>query len=76
MQAPERQARSLAEREVDAMLTRKMQRRAGSPFRGMTLAGVPECVQAFLSAHLDGSFPIRQPCWFCWRVENPDGLCA
>jgi aminoglycoside phosphotransferase (APT) family kinase protein len=52
------------EREIDVMLTRKMQRRAGPPFAGMTLERVSECVDRFLRAHIEGPFEIADQCWF------------
>jgi aminoglycoside phosphotransferase (APT) family kinase protein len=52
------------EREIDAMLTRKMQRRAGPPFAGMNLERVSACVDAFLRAHVVGPFEVTDQRWF------------
>lgn len=52
------------EREIDAMLTRKLERRAGPPFREMSLKAIGECVSAFLRAHVEGPFEIRDSRWF------------
>jgi aminoglycoside phosphotransferase (APT) family kinase protein len=52
------------EREIDAMLTRKMQRRAGPPFRDMSLETLTGCVNSFLRDHVEGPFEISGQRWF------------
>jgi len=52
------------EHEIDAMLTRKMQRRAGPPFTGMSLQDISACVDAFLRAHVEGPFEVTDQRWF------------
>lgn len=52
------------EREVDKVLTRKMERRSGPPFHDMSLEGVSSCVAAFLKAHIEGPFDISAQRWF------------
>jgi aminoglycoside phosphotransferase (APT) family kinase protein len=56
-------ARFPTEREIDAMLTRKMQRRSGPPFRGLTLTQISACLIEFLRAHLDRPFEITDQRW-------------
>ncbi len=58
------QRRYPTEREVDAMLDRKMRRRAGPPFREMSLQNLSDCTRAFLSAHIEGDFEISDQRWF------------
>jgi aminoglycoside phosphotransferase (APT) family kinase protein len=52
------------ERESDAMLTRKMRRRTLPPFKDLTLARITQCVEAFLAAHVEGSFQVSGQRWF------------
>ena len=51
------------EREIDAMLTRKMQRRSGPPFQTLTLTQISTCLTEFLRAHLDRPFEITDQRW-------------
>ena len=51
------------EPEIDRMLTRKMQRRAGPPYRMVTLAQLSASLSALLRARLDGPFEINDERW-------------
>lgn len=52
------------EREIDKVLTRKMERRAGPPFPDMSLESVTRCLAAFLKKHIEGPFEITGQRWF------------
>ncbi len=51
------------EPEIDRMLTRKMQRRAGPPYQMLTLAQLVASLTALLQARLSAPFDITHPSW-------------
>ncbi|CAN5770304.1 phosphotransferase family protein [soil metagenome] len=51
------------ERETDELLTRKMRRRAGPPYRQVTLTELVQWLHDMLSATLTGEFQIHDPRW-------------
>jgi aminoglycoside phosphotransferase (APT) family kinase protein len=51
------------EREVDRMLTRKMQRRAGPPHAAIGLERMSKHLHRFLEAHIDGPFTVSGERW-------------
>ena len=53
-----------SEREIDLMLTRKMNRRTGPPFLDLSLAKVTAYLTAFLRDHVEGDFELSQQQWF------------
>lgn len=52
------------EREIDAMLTRKMLRRAGPPYRPISLQGLTDCLSALLRDKIGNDFEISDQRWF------------
>jgi aminoglycoside phosphotransferase (APT) family kinase protein len=56
-------ARFPCETEIDRVLTRKMQRRAGPPFAPVTLEALVKGTEALIRSHFDGSFEITEPKW-------------
>ena len=53
-----------SEREIDLMLTRKMNRRTGPPFLDLSLAKVTAYLTAFLRDHVEGDFELSKQQWF------------
>ncbi|WP_281783316.1 phosphotransferase family protein [Sinimarinibacterium flocculans] len=51
------------EREIDHVLTRKLERRAGPPYAPLSLETLVEGTRALLSGNIAGSFEIRSPRW-------------
>ena len=51
------------EREVDAMLTRRMLRRSGAPYKNVTLEELSDCFSRLLDATLDTPHKILDPRW-------------
>jgi aminoglycoside phosphotransferase (APT) family kinase protein len=51
------------EREIDRVLTRKLERRGGPPFAPLSVARMTECLHAFLEAHVEGSFTVSDARW-------------
>ncbi|MCL4183037.1 MAG: phosphotransferase family protein [Burkholderiaceae bacterium] len=51
------------ERETDELLTRKMRRRSGPPYRQVTLQQMVERLQVMLTDVIDGEFELRAPQW-------------
>lgn len=56
-------ARFPVEREIDHILTRKLQRRAGPAYAPLSLDTLSAGVRALLAARIDGRFELRQPRW-------------
>ncbi|MCW5653900.1 phosphotransferase family protein [Hydrogenophaga sp.] len=52
------------EREVDLMLTRKMQRRASPPFDGVSFEAMSGYIAALLKDRVEGPFSIMDQRWF------------
>lgn len=72
------------ERETDALLVRKMQRRSGPPYRHITLEELTACLRNMLSDLLGNDFAITEQKWltggaskvqmaFMLRRAEPDG---
>ena len=72
------------EPEIDRLLTRKMQRRAGPAYQMVTLEQLTGCLTSFLTRRLDASFEIRDARWlaggasklqmrFTLHWRGPDG---
>ncbi len=55
--------RFTVEPAVDRLLTRKLQRRAGPPYRPLTLEQLSEGVQALLAARIEGAFSLADARW-------------
>jgi len=51
------------ERETDELLTRKMQRRAGPPYRQVSLPEMVQWLEALLRDSVEGPFRIEHPRW-------------
>lgn len=51
------------EREVDLLLTRKMERRSGPPYRHVTLDELTGCVRRMLTDRIEGAFEISETAW-------------
>jgi aminoglycoside phosphotransferase (APT) family kinase protein len=51
------------ERETDELLTRKMQRRAGPPYRQVEMQELLAPLRAMLSEHIPGGFQMHRPRW-------------
>ncbi|WP_028080718.1 phosphotransferase family protein [Solimonas soli] len=51
------------EREIDHVLTRKLERRAGPPYTPLTLDVLVEGTRKLLAHHVEGSFEICKPRW-------------
>lgn len=51
------------ERETDELLTRKMRRRAGPPYRQVSLEEMVVWLNAMLTEHIEGDFQVHQPRW-------------
>lgn len=59
------------EREVDAMLTRKMRRRSGPPYHRLTLNEMKKHLENFLSHELSGTdFAVTDVRWFTGGVSK------
>ena len=58
------------ERETDALLVRKMQRRGGPPYKRATLEELSECLRKMLAVQLEGPFEISEPNWFTGGVSK------
>jgi aminoglycoside phosphotransferase (APT) family kinase protein len=52
------------EREIDRMLTRKMQRREGPPFYGASLDAMTGYISSLLKNKMSGSFRVTDQRWF------------
>src|SRR4051794_36211193 len=52
------------ERETDAQLVRKLQRRGGPPYVPVTLEELAGGLRRMLAELIDGDFEVRQPRWF------------
>src|SRR5437773_4183964 len=57
-------ARFPTEREADHMLTRKMQRRAGPPFAGVSFDAMNGYIEALLRSNISGEFKLSDQRWF------------
>jgi aminoglycoside phosphotransferase (APT) family kinase protein len=57
-------ARFPTEREVDRMLTRKLQRRAGGAFAGASLEAMNRYIAALLRDKISGAFELSDQRWF------------
>ena len=51
------------EPEIDRLLTRRMQRRGGPPYRPVTLPEMVDCVERMLGEQIDGPFQISDARW-------------
>ena len=51
------------ETEIDRILTRKLQRRAGPGYSSVSMETLTQGVQALLKAKIDGTFEVRNPRW-------------
>ena len=58
------------ERETDELLTRKMQRRSGPPYRRHTLAELTDFLRAMLTHEIGGGFEITYQGWFTGGVSK------
>jgi aminoglycoside phosphotransferase (APT) family kinase protein len=63
-------ARFPTEREVDKMLTTKMQNRSGPPHQRVSLPDMVARLEAFLAAHLDSPFEVSDARWFAGGVSK------
>src|SRR3954465_13407219 len=52
------------ERETDAQLVRKLQRRGGPPYTPVTLDELAGSLRAMLGETIDGDFAVSNPRWF------------
>ncbi len=64
-------SRYVVEPQIDELLTRKMQRRAGPPYRRITMAELLEALTGLLDARLGpGAYTISDPGWFTGGVSK------
>ena len=56
-------ARFPCEREIDRVLTRKLERRAGAGFTPLSLAVLADAVRALIAAHHAGPFSVEDCAW-------------
>src|SRR4051794_19687945 len=60
----EMQRRSPPERETDAQLVRKLQRRGGPPYTPVTLDELARGLRRMLAERIDGDFEVLRRRWF------------
>jgi aminoglycoside phosphotransferase (APT) family kinase protein len=58
------------ERETDALLVRKMQRRGGPPYRRQSLEELTACVKSLLDESISSPFEVSQQAWFTGGVSK------
>jgi aminoglycoside phosphotransferase (APT) family kinase protein len=58
------------ERETDALLVRKMQRRSGPPYRRITLDELSVCLHKMLNETIKGDFKVSDQTWFTGGVSK------
>ncbi len=63
-------ARFATERETDALLVRKLERRSGPAYQRIGLDDLSKCLQGLLSERIEGPFEVTDRTWFTGGVSK------